>query len=155
VVGYKPPYGRNPEAPPFNLDWYNHGGPLARTVADCALLQNVMSGPHPGDITTVRPRVRIPATLDGVRGFRVALSVDLDVFEVDPEVEANTRAAAESLRELGAEVDEVRLGWPEALKTHVWTHFGLFMAPYMRRYVEAAPERAHPWLDAPERRPRL
>ncbi len=31
VVGYKPPYGRNPEDPPFNLDFYCHEGPLART----------------------------------------------------------------------------------------------------------------------------
>ena len=30
VVGYKPPYGRVPQSPPFNLDWYCHVGPLAR-----------------------------------------------------------------------------------------------------------------------------
>src|SRR3546814_1190287 len=47
VVGFKPPYGRNPDAAPFNLDWYNHSGPMARTVADAALLQNVLVGPHP------------------------------------------------------------------------------------------------------------
>ncbi len=45
VVGFKPPYGRNPDSSPFNLDHYNHAGPMARTVADCALLQNVLSGP--------------------------------------------------------------------------------------------------------------
>ncbi|MGD9743232.1 MAG: amidase, partial [Dongiaceae bacterium] len=38
VYGYKPPYGRNPDSAPFNLDWYNHAGPMARSVADCALL---------------------------------------------------------------------------------------------------------------------
>src|SRR5581483_4332870 len=41
VVGFKPPYGRVPEVEIFNLDHYCHEGPLARTVADCALLENV------------------------------------------------------------------------------------------------------------------
>ena len=38
VVGFKPPYGRVPCDPPFNLDTYCHCGPLARTVADCRAL---------------------------------------------------------------------------------------------------------------------
>jgi Asp-tRNA(Asn)/Glu-tRNA(Gln) amidotransferase A subunit family amidase len=37
----RPPYGRVPELEIFNLDHYCHEGPLARTVADCALLQNI------------------------------------------------------------------------------------------------------------------
>ncbi|RUW97432.1 amidase, partial [Mesorhizobium sp. M8A.F.Ca.ET.023.01.1.1] len=45
LVGYKPPYGRNPDEPPFNLDFYCHTGPLARNVRDAILLQNVMAGP--------------------------------------------------------------------------------------------------------------
>jgi len=32
LVGYKPPYGRNPEDTPLNLDYYCHSGPLARHV---------------------------------------------------------------------------------------------------------------------------
>ncbi|MGI9464915.1 MAG: amidase, partial [Aestuariivirgaceae bacterium] len=56
LIGYKPPYGRNPDDPPFNLDFYCHTGPLARTVADAALLQNVMCGPHPTDIASLRPK---------------------------------------------------------------------------------------------------
>jgi len=31
VVGFKPPYGRVPALPPFNLDQYCHDGPMART----------------------------------------------------------------------------------------------------------------------------
>ena len=46
VVGFKPPYGRVPQDPPFNLDHYCHDGPMARTVEDCRLLENVMAGPH-------------------------------------------------------------------------------------------------------------
>ncbi len=39
VVGYKPPYGRNPSTPPFNLDFYNHPGPMALTAHDCRVIQ--------------------------------------------------------------------------------------------------------------------
>lgn len=67
LVGFMPPYGRNPEEPPFNMDPYNRQGPLARTVTDCALMQNVMSGPHPRDIATVRahPGHRAWSSIDG------------------------------------------------------------------------------------------
>ncbi len=57
VVGFKPPYGRVPVDPPFNLDTYCHCGPLARTVADCALYENVLAGVDPVDITTLREQV--------------------------------------------------------------------------------------------------
>ena len=60
VVGFKPPYGRVPEVATFNLDHYCHEGPLARTVADCALLENVIAGPHPSDVVSIRPKLEIP-----------------------------------------------------------------------------------------------
>ena len=70
VVGYKPPYGRNPDDPPFNLDFYCHTGPLARTVGDAILLQNVMSGPSPYDISTLRPKLTLPAKYRPIRAGR-------------------------------------------------------------------------------------
>jgi amidase len=111
VVGFKPPYGRNPDEVPFNLDSYNHSGPLARTVADCRLMQNVLAGPHPKDIATLRPKLRIPETLGDIKGWRIAYSPDLGYFEIDPEVAANTESALDVFRELGATVEEVDLGW--------------------------------------------
>ena len=61
VTGFKPPYGRVPEMEIFNLDHYCHEGPLARSVADCALLENVIAGPHPSDVASLRPKLEIPA----------------------------------------------------------------------------------------------
>jgi len=107
VVGFKPPYGRVPVEVPFNMDTYCHNGPLARTVADCALFENALAGPHPADHTSLRPKLEIPARLDGVAGVRIGYSVDFGGWPVDPEVVANTRAAAESLRDAGAVVEEV------------------------------------------------
>ena len=111
VVGYKPPYGRNPDDPPFNLDFFCHTGPLARTVKDAALLQNVIAGPHPSDIATLRPKLTIPLEAKPIKGWKIAYSADLDIFEVDPEVRANTEAALDVFRSLGATVTPVKTGW--------------------------------------------
>ena len=136
VVGFKPPYGRVPEVPPYNLDHWCHEGPLARTVADCALLENVMAGPHPSDGASLRPKRRIPRSLDGIDGWRVALSVDLGGYEVDEDVAANTLAAADALRECGALVEEVELGWdPLEIGKAARAHFGTIFGPLIAEVV--------------------
>jgi Asp-tRNA(Asn)/Glu-tRNA(Gln) amidotransferase A subunit family amidase len=130
VVGFKPPYGRVPEVEIFNLDHYCHEGPLTRTVADCALLENVIAGPHPSDVVSLRPKLEIPAELAPVAGMRIALSVDLGCYEVDEEVAANTRAAADRLREAGAVVEEVSLPWELAtINRAARIHFGMIFGP--------------------------
>lgn len=111
VVGLKPTYGRNPDDAPFNLDFFCHTGPMARSVRDAILLQNVMCGPSPRDIASLRPKLRLPMEMKPIKGWKIALSVDLGFFEVDPEVRANTLAAAQVFRDLGAEVTEVALPW--------------------------------------------
>lgn len=116
VVGYKPPYGRNPDLPPFGLDPYNHVGPLARTVADCALLQNAMSGIHPADMASLREEMILPLDYPGIEGLRIAYSFDVGNGVVAPEVEAQTRQALAVLSDQGAIVEQVDLGWgPETL----------------------------------------
>ena len=76
---------------------------MARTVADCALLENVIAGPHPSDVASVRPEARDPRhACDGIEGMRIALSVDLGCYNVDADVAANTLAAADRLRDAGA-----------------------------------------------------
>lgn len=113
VVGYKPPYGRNPDDPPFNLDFYCHTGPMARTVSDAILLQNVMCGPSPMDIATLRPKLTLPTTYQPIRGWKIAYSLDLGFYPLDPDVRKNTLAALEVFRSLGATVEEVDLGWDQ------------------------------------------
>lgn len=113
VVGFKPPYGRNPDDPPFNLDFYCHTGPMARTVEDTILLQNVMCGPHPLDIASLRPKLTLPTKYKPIGKWKIAWSMDLGLFEVDREVQKNTLAALDVFRSLGATVEEVDLGWPK------------------------------------------
>ena len=124
VVGFKPPYGRNPQGHIFNLDFYCHTGPMARSVADVALLQNVMSGPHPRDIATVKPKVRLPLEYESVKGMKIAWSMDLGFYEVDKDVQKNTKAALKKLQDAGAIIEEVDLGWTPRVMTAAMNHLG-------------------------------
>ena len=137
VVGFKPPYGRVPEVSPFNLDHYCHEGPLARTVADCALLENVTAGPHKSDVVSIRPKLEIPSDLESVAGMRIALSPNLGCYRVDPDVLANTMAAADRLRDAGASVTELSLPWDlESIRRAVSIHFGMIFGPSMQELDE-------------------
>jgi len=111
VVGFKPPHGRNPDGPPANFDSFNHCGPMTRSIADAALMQNVTSGPHPLDHDSIRARVRLPLAPESIKGMKIAYSIDLGYVEVEPDVRQNTLAALEVFRTLEAKVEEVDLGW--------------------------------------------
>lgn len=129
VVGFKPPHGRVPVEAPYNLDRYCHDGPLARTVADAALFENVLAGPHPADITTLRPKVRVPTDPEGIAGWKIALSVDLGTYVVDDEVATNTRAVGDALRAAGAIVEEIELPWRlDELAAAARAHYGAVFA---------------------------
>jgi len=136
VVGYKPPYGRNPELPPFNLDPYNHIGPMARSVADCALMQNVMCGPHAADHATVRPKLRIPAALGDIKGWRIGWSMDLGYFAIDAAVRANTLAALDAFRAAGAEVVEVALPWTLDVRTAFQNHLEMIFGAWIGQALD-------------------
>jgi Asp-tRNA(Asn)/Glu-tRNA(Gln) amidotransferase A subunit family amidase len=141
VVGFKPPYGRVPEFAPFNLDHYCHEGPMARTVRDCALLENVMAGPDPSDAASLRPKLRVPLETGGIDGWRIALSVDLGGYPVDRDVENNLLGAAEAFREAGATVEQVHLQWHQReIVEAARIHYGLIFGPYVRREVEEHPD---------------
>ena len=141
VAGFKPPYGRVPQEAPFNLDHYCHEGPLARTVADCRLFENVLAGPHPADVTTIKPKLTIPEQLEPITGWRIAFSPDLGAYNVDPDVVANARAAADAFREAGADVDEVALGWEmDKIREAARAHFGTIFGPLVASEAEAHPD---------------
>src|SRR4029078_12246213 len=93
----------------YTLDGYGHDGAMARTIADCALFENVIAGPHPADITSLRPKLEIPERLEGIDGLRIGLSIDLGSWDVEDEVAANTRAVGDALIDAGAKVDEVEV----------------------------------------------
>jgi aspartyl-tRNA(Asn)/glutamyl-tRNA(Gln) amidotransferase subunit A len=149
VVGFKPPHGRVPTGAPYNLDRYCHDGPLARTVADCALFENVVVGPHKRDITSLRPKLEIPTKLEGIEGMRIALSIDLGGWDVDDEVAANTRAAAAALETAGATVDEVEVPWTleQVMKT-ARLHFAAIFGAELDAAAAAFPDLVNDYVVA-------
>jgi Asp-tRNA(Asn)/Glu-tRNA(Gln) amidotransferase A subunit family amidase len=112
VVGLKPSYGRVPVTPiGYALNTMNHIGPMARTVADCALMFNAVNGPFGFDPATISPKLELPLTFAPVRGMRIALSYDLGYCKVHGEVRNALDTVAAALREQGAIVEEVPLAW--------------------------------------------
>jgi aspartyl-tRNA(Asn)/glutamyl-tRNA(Gln) amidotransferase subunit A len=152
VVGFKPPHGRVPTGPPFNLDRFCHDGPIARTVTDCALFENVLAGPHPLDVTSLRPKLRIPSELKGIEGWRIGLSVDLGCWDVDPEVQANTRAVGAALEDAGAVVDEVAIPWDfeqvvGTARRHFAAVFGAEISSAVDAFGDQLNDYAHAWAE--------
>ncbi len=112
ISGIKPTYGRVSRAGVLPLSWsMDHAGPMARTVADCALMLGAMAGYDPADPTTsVLPVPDYAAALTGeVKGLRVGLLRAHFTDVAAPEVRAAVDAAAKALEQAGAVVDEVNL----------------------------------------------
>jgi aspartyl-tRNA(Asn)/glutamyl-tRNA(Gln) amidotransferase subunit A len=109
VFGFKPSYGRVPAFPPSPFNVLAHQGPIAKHVADAALMLSVISGPDVRDMTAWNtPAEDFTAGLDaGVRGLRVALSPRFSgAAKPDADIEAAVRKAARVLEEQGAVVEE-------------------------------------------------
>ncbi len=138
IVGLKPSLGRIPmDILPSGFDTISHFGPMARTVGDAALMLGAVQGPDERDILSLAPALDVSVPLAGdVRGKRLALSIDLGFFAIHPEVEANTRAAADALRDAGAEVEEVDLRWTRELVDAGWAMWGVFMAAYFGHHLD-------------------
>jgi len=115
VTGLKPTYGRVPAWPASPFGSIAHSGPLARNVADVALLMDVISEADPRDWTALPPpAASFQAALDeGVSGLRIAFSSDLGYAKVDAQVAAAVAAAINRLADLGAHVEEISPVFPD------------------------------------------
>ena len=115
IVGLKPSFGRVPAFPLSPFGTLSHVGPMARTVADAALMLTVLAGGDARDWHAL-PRHRNGTDYrrgldDGVAGLKVAFSPTLGYARVDPEVAALTAAAARAFEDLGARVEEIDPGF--------------------------------------------
>ncbi len=122
VFGLKPSFGRVPAHPPSAMGQLSHTGPIARSVADAALMLNVLAQPDHRDPHTLPPARSdyLDGIEAGVHGWRIAFSPDLGYARVDPEIAAAAAAAARQFERLGAAVEEVGAIFPsprEALFT--------------------------------------
>jgi aspartyl-tRNA(Asn)/glutamyl-tRNA(Gln) amidotransferase subunit A len=114
IVGLKPTYGLVSRRGVFPLSFtLDHVGPLTRTVADNALMLDVIAGYDPLDPgSAASPAGHCSSGLErGVRGLRIGFvrhfhETDLPAH---PEVTAALENVALTLQGLGAEIRDVRL----------------------------------------------
>jgi amidase len=119
LFGIKPTRGRISQGPMMpDLVGLSTDGPLARTVADAALLLDAMVGNHPGDMYT-QPALPAGESFFGYASrepgkLRIARSLKtvIEGAEVHPDCVAAYEEASALLASLGHEVEDVDLPFP-------------------------------------------
>ncbi|WP_042377624.1 amidase [Streptacidiphilus melanogenes] len=116
LVGIKPQRGRISAHPePESFHGLTVSGPLARTVADAALLLDAAAGSH--SVDRHRPLFEPLGTAVGREPGRLRIGLALDTAfaiyprALDPQVERATVALADTLAALGHRLDTVRLAY--------------------------------------------
>ncbi len=109
VVGLRPAPGRVPVWP-NEAAWFTFSvqGPMARTVADVALLLSAIAGPDrrsPIAIAEPGARFRVPLARD-FTGVRIAWSRDLGGLPIDPRVTRAIDAQRATFESLGCVVED-------------------------------------------------
>ena len=109
VAGFRPSIGRMPYTRGFG--WFarlSTTGPMARNVADLALLFSVQAGPDAHDPLTLPESgehfLDAYVPLDSLAGLKIAYAPELDGVPIDPEVLSVMASAADTFSDLGAEV---------------------------------------------------
>lgn len=122
IVGLKPTYGLCSRygvlAFASSLD---QPGPMARTVADTALLLQAMAGHDPFDSTSVNRSLSdyLGALTKNIKGLRIGIPKEYHVQGMDPQVEALWDRGRRWLQEAGAQIMDVSLPYTKyALPTY-------------------------------------
>jgi aspartyl-tRNA(Asn)/glutamyl-tRNA(Gln) amidotransferase subunit A len=141
IVGLKPTLGRVSLAGIHELCvGLDHCGPMTRSVRDCALELEVMAGASLRDPRTPAvPADRYTGALGrGVAGMTVGVAERYFFEHTAPDVAAPARAALEALRDAGARIVELDLGWfPQDAP-----RFGFYAAEQAAAVAGLWPERA-------------
>ncbi|WBL35561.1 amidase [Tepidiforma flava] len=147
VVGLKPTFGRVSRAGIIPMSWqFDHAGPITRTVEDAAILLGAIAGYDPADFATVP--VPVPdyaaALVPDIRGLRIGVPRDQFFGLLDPEVLVAVEEALETLRGLGAAVEDVDAGFTREQVISAWRLVNvegrLYHAPWLEQQPEAYSE---------------
>jgi len=115
LVGLKPSYGRVSRFGLLSMTSSTDViGPLAKTVADAALVLQVIAGQEGLDATSVPERVDQDAFQRAIQasdwpGLRVGWPKEYFLKELNPEIRRRLEEASEKLEEAGAEIVEISL----------------------------------------------
>jgi amidase len=119
VVGMRPSPGRVAASVGNKIDsTLGIEGPMARNVEDLALLFDAMIGEDPADPISLPSdgTSYLKAARSGWKPKRVAISRDLGITPVDPEVAGIVMAAARKFESVGVTVEEAHPDLREALE---------------------------------------
>jgi aspartyl-tRNA(Asn)/glutamyl-tRNA(Gln) amidotransferase subunit A len=165
VFGLKPSFGLVPmDTRPSAFGAKTHHialGPITRTVADAALLMEVMAGPDPRDPSSIPVELDYRRAIDrSIDGLQVAYSHDFDAFEIDDAVGSLVTDALDAFTAAGASVEQTSIEHglqQEELADVIETTFCASMAGHVAVLKEETDVdlRAHPetsesllrWLD--------
>lgn len=115
IVGLKPTYGRVSLYGVTTLSWtLDHVGPMARTVADAALMLHAIAGSDPKDRNTAAapvPDYR-KALTGNIKGLRFAVPSTYFFDHVHSETAAALHEAISALKQLGAVQVDVQVRQP-------------------------------------------
>ncbi len=150
TVGLKPSLGRIPMTVlPTVFDNISHFGPLARTIDDAALFLAAAQGPFERDIMSLQTPLDITLPVGGdVRGLRIALDMDLGFYAVDDEVAANVEACVAALRDAGATVEEVDLGWTREMSDAWNVYWEVYLAAFFEQHLDSRRDDLDPTIAA-------
>ena len=124
IVGHKPTYGRVAANPPSSYGSVAHIGPVTRTVADAALMLEVMSGRDISDWTqppTPFPPIR-PSHIDWA-GKRIGYWKKPCVGSVDLAIQVAIERVLLKLEAAGASVVEIQLPYQDDLLEIFYRHW--------------------------------
>jgi amidase len=127
VVGMRTSPGRVPNFP-VQLGWFTQGvsGPMARSVADCALFLSALAGFDPrSPISIDQAAQRLPGHLEnrGFKGVRVAMMKDLGL-PWEPAVTSAFAAQRKVFESLGCLVEEAEPDLRDANECFLsWRHW--------------------------------
>lgn len=147
TVALKPTYGLVPHYPASPFGTLAHAGPMTTTVADAALMLDVITRFDPRDWSALpTPAASFHKACDGgVAGLRIAFSPRLGYVTNEPSVEAAVRAAVTVLSDEGAIVEEVDPGFQNPVEAfHVLWFTGA--AKVLEPYDAEARSRVDPGL---------
>jgi aspartyl-tRNA(Asn)/glutamyl-tRNA(Gln) amidotransferase subunit A len=124
LFGIKASFGRVPAWPLSPFGTVAHVGPMTRSVADAALMLNVLAQPDARDWHALAydPRDWRMGLDQGVADLRIAFSANLGYAKVDAEVAKIVSDAVSVLAELGAKVEEKDPGFEDPAPLFV-THW--------------------------------
>jgi amidase len=128
VTGFKPTWGRVSRAGIYELAGsLDHAGPITRSAADAAAVLCIIAGRDPADATSSRLPVEnypVEAT-KSLEGVRIGIDMAFAECGTDPEHVVAMLAGADVLRELGAEIVDIKV--PDSSQI-IWDWFDVCAA---------------------------